>query len=41
MSEREGADEWEVIELPAILPSGKALWGEFWSLEELESLKDD
>ena len=39
MSEREGADEWEVIELPAILPSGKALWGEFWSLEELESLK--
>ncbi len=37
--EREGSNDWEVIELPAIMPSGKALWGEFWSLEELESLK--
>lgn len=32
-------DEWEVIELPAILPSGKALWPEYWELEELEKLK--
>ena len=31
--------EWEVIELPAILPSGNALWPEFWALEELEALK--
>ena len=23
---RGGADEWEVIELPAIMPSGKPLW---------------
>jgi len=35
----EGGDEWEVIELPAILPSGAALWPEFWKLEELEALK--
>lgn len=30
------ADQWEVIEFPAILPSGNPLWPEFWSLEELE-----
>ena len=33
--------EWEVIELPAILPSGKSLWPEFWSLEELTALKEE
>ena len=33
------ADQWELIELPAILPSGKALWPEYWKLEELESVK--
>lgn len=38
-TQREGSSEWEVIELPAILPSGKALWPEFWELEELEALK--
>lgn len=38
-SQREGSNEWEVIELPAILPSGKALWPEFWELDELEALK--
>ena len=36
---RGGSDQWEVIELPAILPSGKPLWSQFWSLQELESLK--
>ena len=36
---RGGSDEWEVIELPAILPSGTPLWEEFWKLEELEALK--
>jgi len=36
---RGGADQWEVIELPAILPSGSPLWSEFWKLEELEALK--
>ena len=37
---REG-DEWEVIEFPAILPSEKPLWPEFWQLEELEKVKRD
>ena len=35
------ASEWEVIELPAIMPSGKPLWPEFWSLEELSALKEE
>jgi hypothetical protein len=39
MQEREGADDWELIQLPAIMPSGDPLWQEFWSLEELNSLK--
>ena len=34
-----GADDWEVIEFPAILPSGRPLWPEFWPLEQLEALK--
>ena len=34
-------DEWEVIEFPAILPSGSPLWPEFWELEELEKVKRD
>ena len=38
-TQREGADEWEVIELPAIIPSGDPLWPEFWPLEQLNSLK--
>ena len=37
--ERGGADEWEIIELPAILPSGKPLWPGFWPLEQLDALK--
>ena len=37
--ERGGSDEWEVIELPAILPSGKSLWPGFWPIDQLESLK--
>ena len=36
---REGVDDWEVIEFPAILPSGKSLWQEFWDIKELEKLK--
>ena len=36
---RAGSDQWEVIELPAILPSGRPLWGEYWTLQELEALK--
>ena len=40
-SAQRGGDEWEVIEFPAILPSGKPLWPEFWSLEELSALKEE
>ena len=39
--QRGGADEWEIIELPAILPSGKPLWPGFWPLEQLESLRSE
>lgn len=35
------ASDWEVIEFPAILPSGNPLWPEFWSLDELLSLKQE
>ena len=33
------ADQWEVIEFPAIMPSGKPLWPSFWQLDELEKIK--
>ena len=36
-----GGEEWEVIEFPAILPSGNPLWPEFWSLNELEALRNE
>jgi predicted phage terminase large subunit-like protein len=38
---RDKSDEWEVIELPAIMPSGNPLWPEFWSIEELEALREE
>ena len=34
-----GADKWDIVEFPAIMPSGTSLWPEYWSLEELESVK--
>ena len=34
-------EEWEVIEFPAILPSGSSLWPEFWALDELEALREE
>lgn len=34
-------EEWEVIEFPAILPSGNPLWPQFWSLNELSALKEE
>ena len=40
-AQREGMDEWEVIEFPAIMPSGKALWPEFWSIAELTALQSE
>jgi predicted phage terminase large subunit-like protein len=33
------ADQWEVLEFPAILPSGNPLWPEYWKLDELEKVK--
>ena len=36
----ENADQWEVVEFPAIMPeSDEPLWGEFWKKEELLSVK--
>src|SRR5210317_503341 len=33
------ADQWEVVEFPALLPSGKPLWPEFWDKDALLSIK--
>lgn len=33
------ADRWEIIEFPAVLPSGSPLWPGFWKLEELLAVK--
>lgn len=33
-------DAWEMIELPAIMPSGNPLWPEFWSIDELLKVKN-
>jgi predicted phage terminase large subunit-like protein len=38
MVDKDG-EHWEVINFPAILPSGNPLWPEFWSLAELEALR--
>ena len=38
MSRNEDADEWEVVEFPAIL-NDKPLWPEFWPIEELLAKK--
>jgi|TARA_R100000084_G_scaffold109229_2_gene74899 predicted phage terminase large subunit-like protein len=36
----ENADQWEVVEFPAIMPeSDEPLWAEFWKKEELLSVK--
>jgi predicted phage terminase large subunit-like protein len=40
-AKRDKHEEWEVIELPAIMPSGNPLWPEFWSLKELEALREE
>jgi len=39
--DKDGNDDWEVIDFPAILPSGNPLWPEFWSLEELLALQSE
>ncbi len=33
------SDEWEVVEFPAIMPSDKPLWPEFWSTDDLLKVK--
>jgi predicted phage terminase large subunit-like protein len=33
------ADQWHVVEFPAIMPSGKPVWPEYWKLEDLESVR--
>ena len=37
--EEDDSDQWEVVELPAILPSGKPVWPEYWTKEELTKTK--
>jgi predicted phage terminase large subunit-like protein len=36
-----GGEGWEVIEFPAILPSGNPVWPGFWSITELEALREE
>ena len=33
------SDQWEMIQFPAILPTNKPVWPEYWKLSELESVK--
>ena len=33
------ADQWEVVELPAIFENGDPCWPEYWSLEDLTAVK--
>jgi predicted phage terminase large subunit-like protein len=40
-SAKDGVDQWETIDFPAILPSGTPLWPGFWSLPALEALKSE
>ena len=39
-AKQRGSEDWKVVNLPAVLPSGKPLWPEFWSIEELEATRD-
>lgn len=39
--ENDHRGEWEVIEFPALLPSGAPLWPQFWAKEELEAKRED
>ena len=33
------SDQWEIIEFPAILPSKKPVWPQYWNIDELEGVK--
>jgi predicted phage terminase large subunit-like protein len=39
MEKNEDVDPWEVVEFPAIKDDGKALWPDFWDVEELLAKK--
>jgi predicted phage terminase large subunit-like protein len=40
-SAKDGVDQWEVIDFPAIMPNGNPLWPGFWSKSALEALKSE
>ena len=33
------ADQWDIVEFPAILPSGKPMWPEYWDIDQLLGVK--
>ena len=39
MAKDDLADQWEVVELPAIFDDGDPCWPEFWSLEDLTAVR--
>ena len=42
MTQNPAADQWEIIEFPALMPdTDEALWPEFWSAEELRSTREE
>lgn len=38
-AKKSGTDQWEIVNFPAIMPSGKPCWPEMWPLAELEATK--
>jgi len=40
-SVQRSGEDWELIEFPAILPSGNPLWPDFWPITELEVLRNE
>ena len=40
-SAKDGVDQWEVIDFPAIMPNGNPLWPGFWSKQALEALRSE
>lgn len=41
MQDTSKAQKWHVIRFPALLPSGRQLWPEMWSLEEIQAIKEE
>lgn len=40
-NDREGADKWHVIEIPALTGEGESYWPEYWPTEELIATKNN